>query len=61
MKAERQSVGKEISRSGRNTGLMGGVWNEVIMINIFCTWMENIMKPIIMYNYLMLIKTFLNR
>jgi hypothetical protein len=24
MKAERQSVGKEISRSGRNTGLMGG-------------------------------------
>lgn len=40
MKGERESVAKEeISRSGRNTGLMGE-WIEVIMINIFCTWIK---------------------
>lgn len=40
MKGERESVAKkEISRSGRNTGFMGE-WIEVIMINIFCTWIK---------------------
>lgn len=40
MKGERESVEKkEISRSGRNTGLKGE-WIEVTMINIFCTWIK---------------------